>query len=199
MSVADLLSPNPKKWTNLNCHSLNLDGNIISNGDVNINGNITANSLDLLLQDGIGVLSGTNVQTILSSPTTTFYALTTFSEFFPYQRNITYDQTTGDYTIGLEGLYNVSASITFSANATGCRSVLILNNDDFSAPVAISSVQAVTASGIPTVVNCSGMVLCNVGDKISINCQQDSGLNNITLGSNGGLTNQNIVQIIKMY
>lgn len=41
MSLNELLKPLPKQWCNVNCHDLNMDGSLITSGNVNINGSLT--------------------------------------------------------------------------------------------------------------------------------------------------------------
>lgn len=80
--------------------------------------------------------------------------------------------TGGVFTAPSPDAYTVTANVCFAANATGIRGVRIRKNN---AATGFGSVIPATSGGAITSVPIAGLVQCNEGDTITVECFQNSG------------------------
>lgn len=92
-----------------------------------------------------------------------------------------YNTGTGVYTVPVAGIYEVSALIDFSANATGVRLVGFYRNGSL---VAYGERKNGVSGGESTYCHGNTSFLCNVGDTLSVTATQTSG-STLTSGADG--------------
>lgn len=84
-----------------------------------------------------------------------------------------FNSTTGVYTVAAPGRYLVSGVISFAANATGTRRVVVLQNST----ARISGATGIANASNAARMSYSGVVKCVAGDTIKLQAFQDSGGN----------------------
>jgi hypothetical protein len=85
-------------------------------------------------------------------------------------------------TAPIAGIYQVNATVTFSLNATGVRSLSLYVNGTNVNPVGAMQVPAVTAASFPTL-TAGGLVKLAAGDFVTASVSQNSGSTLEVLGT----------------
>jgi len=80
--------------------------------------------------------------------------------------------TNGTITTVTSGIYEVSATATFEANATGYRELRITTNTQSNTGLLT---RLAPLSGIETVLEVSGLIKCQTGEEIQVKARQNSG------------------------
>ena len=105
------------------------------------------------------------------------------------QVGITY--SAGTFTIATTGLYLVTASVNYVANATGYRGLYIKKNG-----TGIRQMRTGAVASVTTALSASSVVSCAATDTITINAQQTSGGNLDTVGTSAMWTSVEIIRLL---